>query len=143
MMRLIKRIIGIFTLVLVVGSLSTFVFTYVRNKPLLDILMANSVVRGSIAVLRIMGLSILGFIVGLLCFSFWLRLGTVVRRIEKEKQEALLEQQRESDEINRQLRKEAEAAKAEAEQAKKENELMKMTFMRKEDENSEEVEEQV
>ena len=79
-------------------------------------------------------LAVVAIVAGLLMFVVYMRLVSAVWKEEREKRAALKEAQRENEELNRQLREEAQQAKAEAEKAKKENELMKMTFMRKEEE---------
>ena len=133
-MKIIKKILGFLSLVLMLGGLIVLGWEYIRNKTTFAILMNNSVVKGTIPVLKNMGLSLLAFILGLLFLSLYFKAGGVVRRVERERKEAMKAQVKESEELNRQLRLEAENAKAEAEQAKKETELMKLSFMRKREE---------
>ncbi|MBQ6334512.1 MAG: hypothetical protein IJI46_05550 [Erysipelotrichaceae bacterium] len=133
-MKILKKIVGFVALALVLGGIAVLCWQYFRNKQLFVVLLSNSIVKGSIGVLQKMGIALLAVILGLMLFVLYMRLASVVRRNEREKREALKAQQKENEELQRQLKKEAEEAKAEAEQAKKENELMKMTFMRKEDE---------
>ena len=137
-MKLLKKIVGFVSLLLIVGGAAVLMWQYFRNKQLFVVLLSNSIVKGSIGVLQKMGMALIAIILGLILFVVYMKIGSVVRRIDREKKEALKIQQKENEEMQRQLKKEAEQAKAEAEQAKKENELMKMTFMRKEDEETEE-----
>ena len=133
-MKRLKKILGFLAAVFILGGLIVLAFEYIRNKTTFNILFNNSVVKGTLPVLKNMGLALIAVFVGLLFSSFYFRVGGVVRRKEKEIKEALKAQQRESDELNEQLRREAEEARAEAEEAKKETEMMRMTFVRKTDE---------
>lgn len=130
-MKILKKILGFISLVLILGGAIMVLTQYLLNKQLLEVLVSNSIVKGSIDVLKRMAYGVLAIIGGLVFLSVYFKVGSVVRRNEKEKKVALKEQQREKDELNKQLLKEAQEAKAEAEQVKKENELMKQTFMRK------------
>lgn len=136
-MKILKKIIGIISLILIVGGAIALFWQYFRNKQMFAILAANSVVRGSLPIIKRMGLALVAIICGLLMLSLYLKVASIVRRNEREKKAALKEAQRENEERTRQLEREAEEAKAEAEKAKKENELMKMTFMRKPEEAEE------
>ncbi len=136
-MKILKKIIGIISLILIAGGAIALFWQYFRNKQMFAILAANSVVRGSLPIIKRMGLALVAIICGLLMLSLYLKVASIVRRNEREKKAALKEAQRESEERARQLEREAEEAKAEAERAKKENELMKMTFMRKPEEAEE------
>ncbi|MBQ9425789.1 MAG: hypothetical protein IJU42_07605 [Erysipelotrichaceae bacterium] len=133
-MKLLKKLVGFIALALVVGGSFVLLWQYFRNKQLFVVLLSNSIVKGSIGVLQKMGMAIIAIFLGLIMFVLYMKIGSVVRRNEREKREALKVQQKENEALQRQLKKEAEEAKAEAEQAKKETELMKMTFMRKEEE---------
>lgn len=137
-MKILKKIVGLLSALLVIGGVFVLFWQYFRNKQLFVVLLSNSIVKGSIGVLQKMGMALIAIILGLILFVIYMKIGSVVRRNEREKREALKLQQKENEELQRQLKKEAEEAKAEAEQAKKENELMKMTFMRKKEEGSEE-----
>ena len=53
-----------------------------------------------------------------------------------------MEERRESEELNRQLRKEADEARAEAEQARKENEFMRQSLLNKQSEEGETTEQE-
>ena len=142
-MKILKKIMGFLSLVAIFGGAGSLAWQYFRNKQLLEVLVSNSIVKGSISVLKKMGLSVLIIFLGMLLLAIYFKLGGVVRRVEREKKEALREERRESEELNKQLRKEADEARAEAEKAKKENELMRQTFMRKptEEEQAETVSE--
>ena len=140
-MKILKKLVGLLSALLIIGGAFVLLWQYFRNKQLFVVLLSNSIVKGSIGVLQKMGMALIAIIVGLILFVIYMKIGSVVRRNEREKREALKLQQKENEELQRQLKKEAEEAKAEAEQAKKENELMKMTFMRKEDGSEESAEE--
>ncbi|MBO7698887.1 MAG: hypothetical protein J6S38_07645 [Erysipelotrichaceae bacterium] len=142
-MKLIKKILGFFALAGILGGAGSLAWQYFRNKQLLEVLVSNSIVKGSLNVLQKMGLSVLIIFVGMLFLSAYFKVGGIVRRIEREKQEALWQERRENEERNEQLRREAEELRAEAEQAKRENELMRKTFMKapKEDEETNEGQE--
>ncbi|MCR5095646.1 MAG: hypothetical protein K6A70_02790 [Erysipelotrichaceae bacterium] len=140
-MKILKKLLGFFAAVLILGGLIVLGFEYIRNKTTFNILFNNSVVKGTLPVLKNMGISLIAVIIGLLILSLYFRVGGAVRRKERERRQALKEQQRESEELKEQLRKEAEEARneleqarSEAEEAKKETELMRMTFVRKNDE---------
>ena len=143
-MKILKKIVGLISFVLILGGAIALMWQYFRNKQLLEVLVANSIVKGSISVLQKMAISVLGVILGLIFLVVYLKIGSVVRRNERERRIALKEEQREQEEQNRQLRKEIDEARAEAEKAKKENELMRQTFVRtpSEDEVEEKAEEQ-
>ena len=140
-MKILKKLVGLLSALLIIGGAFVLLWQYFRNKQLFVVLLSNSIVKGSIGVLQKMGMALIAIIVGLILFVIYMKIGSVVRRNEREKREALKLQQKENEELQRQLKKEAEEAKAEAEQAKKENELMKMTFMRQEDGSEESAEE--
>ena len=133
-MKIIKKIVGFISLILVAGGSIVLFWQYFRNEQMFAILAANSVVKGSLPVIQRMLLAVVAIVAGLLMFVVYMRLVSAVWKEEREKRAALKEAQRENEELNRQLREEAQQAKEEAEKAKKENELMKMTFMRKEEE---------
>ena len=84
-----------------------------------------------------MGISVLVIFGGMVLLIIYFKIGSIVRRIEREKREALREERRESEELNRQLREEADKARAEAEQAKKENEFMRQSLMNNQGEEKE------
>ena len=110
---------------------------YFRNKQLFVVLLSNSIVKGSISVLQRMAWAALAVVVGLIFLLISMKFGSIVRRNERERKALLKQQQKENDEIARQLKKEAEEAKAEAEQAKAEAERIRLTL---EDSRKEETE---
>ena len=110
---------------------------YFRNKQLFVVLLSNSIVKGSISVLQKMAWAALAVVVGLIFLLISMKFGSIVRRNERERKALLKQQQKENDEIARQLKKEAEEAKAEAEQAKAEAERIRLTL---EDSRKEEAE---
>ncbi len=142
-MKILKKIVGLVSTILVVGGVIFLFWQYSRNKALFEILYVNPAFIQLQGILEKMGIALLAVILGLVMFVLYMKLGSIVRRNEREKKQAMKAQIKESEEMNRQLKKEAEDAKAEAEEVKKENELMKMTFMRKDgEEPAEEVSEE-
>ena len=143
-MKVLKKIVGYVSLLLVGGGAFFLFWQYFRNKQMFTILLSNSVVRGSLPIIQKMLLSVVAIIAGLLMFIIYLKISGVVRRSEREKRAALKEAQKENEELNKKLKQEADEAKAEAEKAKQETELMRKTFMRKREEenNTEEENEQ-
>ncbi len=135
-MKFIKKIVGFLALAGILGGAGSLAWQYFRNKQLLEVLVSNSIVKGSINVLQKMGISVLVIFAGMMFLSAYFKLGSIVRRIEREKEEAIMAERQAAEERNEQLRREAEEARAEAEKVKVENDLMKKTFMKpaKEDE---------
>ena len=138
-MKAVKKVIGFFALLLTIGGALVFFWEYFRNKQMFMILAANSVVKGSLPIIQKMLVALLAVFVGLLLCVLYMKAAASVRRSEREKRQAIKAAQQENEEINRQLRKEAEEARKEAEKAKKENDELKMTFSRKENEEAEAV----
>ena len=136
-MKFLKKIVGFLALTGILGGGVSLAWQYFRNKQLLEVLISNSIVKGSINVLQKMGISVLVIFVGMMFLSAYFKLGSIVRRVEREKEEAIMAERREAEERNEQLRREAEEAKAEAEKIKVENELMRKTFMNKPGEEKE------
>ena len=134
-MKILKKIFGLLSGVAIIGGCGALTWQYFRNKQLLEVLISNSIVKGSITVLQKMALSILAIFLGLILLIIYFKLGSIVRRNERERREALKIEQRETEEQNRRLREEADAARAEAEQARKENEFMKQSLMSKQAED--------
>ena len=121
----------------ILGGAMVLMWQYFRNKQLFVVLLSNSIVKGSISVLQKMAWAALAVVVGLIFLLISMKFGSIVRRNERERKALLKQQQKENDEIARQLKKEAEEAKAEAEQAKAEAERIRLTL---EDSRKEETE---
>ncbi|MBR2808748.1 MAG: hypothetical protein IKE33_00745 [Erysipelotrichaceae bacterium] len=122
MKKVTKKIVGFIALVLILGGLLVLGWEYFRNKQLFEVLMNNSIVKGSAVVLKKMLLALGAMILGLIISSVYFKLGSSIRRDEREKRQLQKEREKEQEELNKQLKKEAEEAKAEAEAVKKENE---------------------
>ena len=133
MKKILKTILGFLSLVFIIGGALVLGWQYFRNKQLFVVLMNNSIVKGSLSVLRTMGFAVLAIVIGLIFTSIYFKVGSSIRRDEREKNAALREQQREQEERNRQLREEAEAAKAEADLMKRELESQQTSTEEKED----------
>ena len=136
-MRIIQKLFGFIGMLLIIGGAGVIIWQYLLNKQLFAVLVSNSIVRGSMDVLKKMGLGILAIIVGLICLVIWVKAGSVARRNERERSAALREQEKENREETKRLRKEAEEARKEAEAAKKEAEKIKLTLEPKEKEETE------
>jgi uncharacterized membrane protein len=133
MMRIIQKIFGFIGMLLILGGAGVCSWEYFRNKQLFVVLLSNTIVRGSMDVLKKMGMGILAIIVGLICLVVWMKAGSVARRNERERSAALREQEKENREEAKRLRKEAEDARREAEEAKKEAEKIRLTLEPKEE----------
>ena len=127
----------------ILGGAFVLMWQYFRNKQLFVVLLSNSIVKGSISVLQKMAWAALAVVVGLIFLLISMKFGSIVRRNERERKALLKQQQKENDEIARQLKKEAEEAKAEAEQAKAEAERIRLSLAdTKTEEEETKVEEQ-
>ena len=140
-MKILKKIVGFLSLLLVLGGGAVIAWQYFRNAQLFEVLMNNSVVKGSLGVIEKMGYGLLGIIFGLLLFSVYLKIGSVVRRQEREKKAALRQQQKDDEEEKRKLMKEADEARAEALQARKEVEQAQMDLAKRQEEAEKQVQE--
>lgn len=127
-MKFLKSLFTYIALILIGGGAAVLGWQYFRNKQLFIVLLNNSIVKGSIDVLQKMAMAAGAIVLGLVCLVIALKFGSAARRNEREKKAALIEQQRENEELNRQLRKEAEEARAEAEKAKTEAALYRQTL---------------
>ena len=142
MLKILKKILGFIALVLILGGIIMLMWEYFRNKQLLEVLVSNSIVKGSIGVLRKMGIAALAIVLGLMVLSAYFKVGSIVRKNEREREEALWKEAMEKEELTRQLKKEAEDAKAEVEKVKMENDLMRKTFIRKPEADEENADQQ-
>jgi len=136
-MKFLQKLFSYIAAILIAGGAAVLSWQYFRNKQLFVVLLSNSIVKGSISVLQKMFYALCAIVVGLICLSISLKFASIVRRNEREKKEALRLQQKESDELNRQLKAEAEQARAEAEEAKAETERIRLSFGKKEEEKEE------
>ena len=92
-MKILKKIVGLLSALLIIGGAFVLLWQYFRNKQLFVVLLSNSIVKGSIGVLQKMGMAVIAIIVGLILFVIYMKIGSVVRRNEREKREALKLQQ--------------------------------------------------
>lgn len=118
MKKFFKKIVGFIALFLIVGGILVLMWQYFRNKQLFEVLLNNSVVKGSMVVLKKMAIALVAVIVGLVISSVYFKLGSSIRKDEKIKKLQLKEQQEEQERLNKELKKEAETLKAENEQMK-------------------------
>ena len=126
-MKFIKSVFYFIGLVLVLGGAGMLAWQYFRNKALFAVLLSNSIVKGSIGVLQKMGIATLAIFLGLILLIIGLKIGSAVRRNEKEKRAIQKAKEKEAEEHNRQLKLEAEEARKEAEEARKEAQRLKET----------------
>lgn len=118
MKKFFKKILGFIALFLIIGGLLVLMWQYFRNKQLFEVLLNNSIVKGSMVVLKKMAIALVAVIVGLVISSVYFKLGSSIRKDEKIKKLQLKEQQEEQERLNKELKKEAETLKAENEQMK-------------------------
>lgn len=128
-MKFFRNIFYFLALVLIVGGGVTLAWQYFRNKALFQVLLSNSIVKGSIGVLQKMGIAVLAIFAGLILLIIGLKIAGAVRRNEKEKKAQIKAQQKEYEENNRQLKLEAEEARKEAEEARQEALKLKNDFL--------------
>ena len=138
-MKFLKKVLGFIALFLIIAGAVMLMWQYFRNKQLLEVLMSNSIVKGSIDVLKKMGIAVLMIIAGLIVSSVYFKVGGVVRRNEREKKELLKQQERELKAETENARAEAENARAEAEAIKRENEEIKLRFQQEETKENNEL----
>ena len=141
-MKFLKKLISFIAMVLIIGVSLSLGWIYFRNKQLFNILLTNSIVQGSLGVLKEMGLAIIAIFIGLVFLTISLKLGSIVRRNERNKKAARMEEQRRLEEQNRQYEQEAIQAKAEAAAARREAEKVRMTLASKIEEPKTEVKEE-
>lgn len=141
-MKFLKELFAFLGGFSVLGGAFVLMWQYFRNKQLFVVLLSNSIVKGSITVLQKMAMAAAAIVVGLIFLLISMKFASIARRNEREKKAALRQQQKENDEIARQLKKEAEEAKAEAEQAKAEAERIRLTLADTQKEEETKVEEQ-
>lgn len=132
-MRIIRSFLRYAALILVVGGAVVMGFTFITKKEILNALVSNTIVRSSMSVLKTMGMALCAIFVGLIIFMLSMRLSSIIRRNEREKNAELRQREKENKETNKRLQQEAEEAKREAEEAKREAEKMKQTLMENED----------
>lgn len=138
-MKFLKKVLGFIALFLIIAGAVILMWQYFRNKQLLEVLMSNSIVKGSIDVLKKMGIAVLMIIAGLIVSSVYFKVGGVVRRNEREKKELLKQQERELKAETENARAEAENARAEAEAIRRENEEFKLRFQQEETKENNEL----
>ena len=141
-MKFLKKLISFIAMVLIIGGGLSLGWIYFRNKQLFNILLTNSIVQGSLGVLKEMGLAIIAIFIGLVFLTISLKLGSIVRRNERNKKAARMEEQRRLEEQNRQYEQEAIQAKAKAAAARREAEKVRMTLASKIEEPKTEVKEE-
>ena len=84
-MKFLKKLISFIAMVLIIGGGLSLGWIYFRNKQLFNILLTNSIVQGSLGVLKEMGLAIIAIFIGLVFLTISLKLGSIVRRNERNK----------------------------------------------------------
>ena len=94
-MKTLKKVLTWISVILIVGGILFFTIEYLANRNLFKVLMSNSVVRGSLGVLKNMLIAVVMVIVGLLLLSLTFKIGDSIRRKEEEKR--LEEAQKQAD----------------------------------------------
>lgn len=84
-MKVIRKILIWLSVILIVGGILVFLFQYMANKNLFQVLMNNSVVQGSLGVLKIMLFAVIAVILGLIILSCSFKLGSYISRRDEEK----------------------------------------------------------
>ncbi len=127
-MKVLKKILGWLSAILVIGGLSVIFFTYVTNKPFINYLSSIMTNAQFGTVMRRVLYGVVAVIIGLIAFALSLKAGSVVRKKEKERRAIEKEEARKQQEMTEQMRAEAKQAMAEAEAMKKEAEEVKLKF---------------
>ena len=135
-MKVLKKILGWLSAILVIGGLSIILFTYLTNKPFINYLSSIMTNAQFGTVMRRVLYGFLAVVVGLVFFALSLKAGSAVRRKERERKAIEKEEARKQQEMTEQMRSEAKQAMAEAEAMKKEAEEVKLKFAPKEPEEA-------
>lgn len=94
-MKTLKKVLTWIAAILIVGGIAFFLIEYLANRNLFKVLMSNSVVRGSLGVLKHMLIAVLMVIVGLLLLSLSFKIADSIKR--KEEKQRLEEAQMKAD----------------------------------------------
>lgn len=92
-MKLIKTILMWLSIILILGGLLVIVVQYTSNVNLFHVLMNNSVVQGSLGVIKTILLAALAVLVGFILLIASFKLGSYISRKEEEKRIAELQRQ--------------------------------------------------
>ncbi len=124
-MKFIQTVLNVLSAILVFGGTVVIGFTYLTNKPFISYLSSilTNAQFGSVMKRVLYGGA--AIIIGLLIFTISLRIGSAIRRKDRQRRQEEKERQAEIDAQNRQLREDAKQARAEAEAMKKEAEEAK------------------
>ena len=119
-MRIVKKILNWLGLICLVGGIGLIIFAYFSNRSFLAYIskLLSDAQFGTTMKQMLIGAVLI--VAALILFSFALKAGSVAKRNEKKKEEALRAQREEAEAKARAMQQEAEAAKAEAERVKAE-----------------------
>ena len=92
-MKLIKTILMWLSIILILGGLLVIVIQYTSNVNLFHVLMNNSVVQGSLGVIKTILLAALAVLIGFILLIASFKLGSYISRKEEEKRIAELQRQ--------------------------------------------------
>lgn len=92
-MKLIKTILMWLSIILILGGLLVIVVQYTSNVNLFHVLMNNSVVQGSLGVIKTILLAALAVLIGFILLIASFKLGSYISRKEEEKRIAELQRQ--------------------------------------------------
>ena len=92
-MKLIKTILMWLSIILILGGLLVIVIQYTSNVNLFHVLMNNSVVQGSLGVIKTILMAALAVLIGFILLIASFKLGSYISRKEEEKRIAELQRQ--------------------------------------------------
>ena len=124
-MKILKKILNWLSLILLIGGAGLILVTYLTNKSFITYLTSqlnNAQFGGA---LKKMMIGMVMIIVALIIFVLSLKLGSIIKKKDKERAALEKEKAAEQEAINQQIRQEAEDAKAEAARLKEEAESLR------------------
>ena len=92
-MKVIKTILMWLSIILILGGLLVIVVQYTSNVNLFHVLMNNSVVQGSLGVIKTILMAALAVLIGFILLIASFKLGSYISRKEEEKRIAELQRQ--------------------------------------------------
>lgn len=124
-MRIIRKILNWVSVITIVVGVCLIIFSYLTNRSFLAYItnILNDAQFGTTFKHILIGFGLV--ILGLILFSFGLRLGSRIRKVDRERKEEEKKNRELEEARNRKVKEEAESARAEAEQLKKEAEEAK------------------
>ena len=93
-MKTLKKILGYVSVALIVVGVVMFIIFYNSNKQVLSILFSSEIVKGSMGIIKKLGISALLVVLGLIVLNVYFKVSASIYKDEKEKKKALKEQQK-------------------------------------------------